>query len=324
MSDKTKAETPAQRSDVPSRPRAERPRRRGLLFPLLLIVLGVLFLGANLGYLAPISARALFQLWPVLLILAGVEIALGRREPYVALAVEILVVAAAVGLLIAQPRGIFGVPIAPADSGGATVERAGATSLSLRVEGGGGSYAVRGGASALVEARSRGGAIRVDEDRTGDAASVRIRPATVDVLFGGGAPQEVDVRVAGDVPTSLRVEGGAGDFTVDMTAMRIRDARIETGAARVDVTLPRPSGDVTVRIAAGAASVTVLLPDGVEARFTTSGGLLSTSVQNPRLSGGGTGGVAVSNVVAETAGYATASDRVTVTIEAGASSVTIR
>ena len=59
-------------------------------------------------------------------------------------------------------------------------------------------------------------------------------------------------------------------------------------------------------------AITIEIPAGIEAKITTSGGLTSTRVENPRVSG------------SETAGYATAADRVTIRISAGATSIVIR
>lgn len=303
-----------------------RPRgRAGLLFPLILIGLGALFFAGNFGYIPPVSARALLQLWPLILVVVGIEMIVARRDPLLALVVEIVVVALAVGLVVAQPRGLF----APAAAGpsSSSVARGGAASMSLRIAGGAGTYTLSGGATELVEARSEGGEIRVRDDRRGDAANVRVQPSGFNgdiALFGGTPPIRVDVRAASDVPTSLRVEGGAGEFTLDLRDIRLKDARIETGASRVDLTLPRPSGDVPIRIQAGAASLTIVVPDEVEARVATTGGLLSTSLQNARFGSGSSAAFARSGGANETAGYAAAKDRVTITIEAGASSITIR
>lgn len=307
---------------------AQRPRRRGLLLPLILIAVGGAFLAANLGYLPPISVRALFQLWPLLLILPGIEMLVGRREPYVALAIEILVIAGAVALVAAQPARLVPSLLggAPATTS-ATVTRDGARTLSLRIDGGGGTYTLAGGAASLVEARSAGGEIEVSTSRGADSADVRVKPTDQGGgLFttGGVPPVNVDVRVASDVPTTVRVSVGAGDFTIDLRDIQVRDARIETGASRIAVTLPRPSGDVPVRVQAGAASVAVIIPDGVEARITTMGALLSTASENARLGAATGSSLARSGSSTETAGYAAAKDRVTVTVEAGASSVTIR
>ena len=136
-------------------PPAERPRRRrGFLFPLLLIVVGALFFASNFGYLPPISARAVLSLWPLLLVVWGVEIILARRQPYLALAIELVVILAGVAAVVTQPGAIL-LP-AGASSSSATVEREGTRTLSLRVDGGGGSYSIAGGATTLVDARSDG------------------------------------------------------------------------------------------------------------------------------------------------------------------------
>jgi hypothetical protein len=316
---------------IPATPPAGRPRRRrGLLWPLLLIVVGGFFLASNLGYVGPVPIRTVLQLWPLLLVLSGIEVLLARREPILALAIEVLVVAVAVGLVVTQPRGLF-VPVGGAQpSSAAAVPRQGATSLALRVEGSAGTYSVSGGASDLVEARSDHGELTVRDSRRdgGQAAEIRVQPATIgDIhIFGTTPPTNVDVRVARDVPTSLRVEGGAGDFIVDLRDIQVRDARIETGASHVELTLPKPSGEVPIRIQAGAANVVIVVPGDVEVRITTSGAILSTTTLNPRIVASGTSSSNVrgSPSSVETPGYAAAKDRVTITIEAGASSITIR
>ena len=308
-------------TDATSAPGSARPRqRRGLLWPVLLICIGLLLFAGQYGYLPPVSARALLSLWPVLLILVGVEIALARRQPLVALAIEIAIVIAAVGVAVAAPRGGF-FSVAPQGTTSARVDRDSAKLLSLRVEGGAGTYTLRGGATALVEATSDGGQISVRTDRRADSTDVRVQPADTGFAFGSSAPSNVDVHIASDILASVRVSGGAGDFTVDLHDIKVRDARVETGASKLELTLPRASGDVNVIVQAGAATIVIIVPDDVEARVTTTGGILTTTSQNARLSGTP---AARNSTSYETAGYATAKDRVTVSIEAGASSITIR
>ncbi|TMD56739.1 MAG: hypothetical protein E6I83_02115 [Chloroflexi bacterium] len=88
--------------------------------------------------------------------------------------------------------------------------------------------------------------------------------------------------------------------------------------------LPKPTGDVAIDMNGGASSITVTVPDGVEARISTSGGLISLRSDNPRLGDtSGSRGVFAGRTSLETSGYATAHDRVTLTITAGASSIVI-
>lgn len=292
---------------------SERPR--GLLFPLILVVLGVLLLLANFGYLPPFSWRALFQLWPAILIAVGVDLVFGRRRPLIAFALELVVIAAALFLAFTQPASLFGTSEAGQTT--ATVERGSARTLALRVSGGAGAYTVAGGADQLVDVRAEEGQVRVSTIRHGDGVDVRVEPAGFGDVFPFGARRlDVRVLVARDAPTSIRLDGGAGDFTLDMRDIRVTDARVSTGASSIRVVLPRPSGDVPVRIVAGAASVEIEVPQDVEASVVTRGGAISFNSLSPRL--GASGGAA------STAGYASATDRVTVTVEAGASSVTVR
>jgi hypothetical protein len=304
MSDATVATT-----TEPRRP------RRGLLFPAVLILLGVVFLLGNLGYIPPVQLRAIVQLWPLILVVWGIEMVIGRREPILALALELGIIVLAIALVAIQPAGLFAPTLAGPSE--AIVQREGATTLSLRVVGGAGDYRVSGGAAALVEARSERGQIRARTTRRGDSAEVRVDPAEVTDLFRfNGPPQGVSVQIANDVPASIRIEGGAGDFTLDMRDLTVTDARIETGASNVHLMLPTPHGDIPVRIQAGAASIDIELPAGVEMRLTTRGGALSVQSSNPRLPVVGGAG--------ETSGYAAAKDRVTVTFEGGAATVTVR
>src|SRR6267378_6666447 len=77
--------------------------RRGLFWPLLLITIGLVFLLVNFGFIPGVTALSLFHLWPLLLILAGVDIAIGRRWPLAALGIDVAVLAFGVALLATQP-----------------------------------------------------------------------------------------------------------------------------------------------------------------------------------------------------------------------------
>lgn len=295
--------------------------RRGLVWPLLLIVVGAVLLAANYGLIAPVSALALLSLWPLILIIVGVDIAIGRRWPLAALGADVLVIAAAIALVTVAPVSSLGVvpfQFGPSGAPGtATVDvpRSDAKTMTLRISAGAGRYELRGGAGTLVHAESDHEDLRLRSALlTGDRIDVRVDQGFTGsgFRFGPSAASHVTMQVASDIPTSLTVDAGAGEFTIDTSALKITDARISVGAASLHVVLPQPTGDVPLTISAGASSITIEIPAGVEARITTSGGLTSTRVENPRFSG------------SETAGYATAKDRVTVRISAGATSIVIR
>lgn len=83
---------------------APAPRRdRSLAFPRVLIGIGVLLLLANLGYVGGVAWGQLARLWPVLLVLAGIDLLVLPRSFALAAVVETAIVAGALVYLLATP-----------------------------------------------------------------------------------------------------------------------------------------------------------------------------------------------------------------------------
>ncbi len=242
-----------------------------------LIVMGSIFLLDQLG----IFQFAWRVFWPILLIAIGV-----------------IVVVHAAGR---QGDGGQG---RAAGTNASVVARDGAARLELQLGAGGGTFRLAGGSTELVEVHSSTTDVAVQERRDGDLAHVRLRQ-DVASLGGWRGDTSWDIRIASDIPTQLRVDGGAANFELDLGAISIVDARLQVGAARARVVLPRPEGSVTVSITAGAASVTIEVPDGVEYRFEPSGGLNSVNGRTESL------------------GFDAATDRILIHFTGGAASVRI-
>jgi hypothetical protein len=304
--------------------------RRSLSWPLILITIGLVFLLVNFGYIPGVTAIQLLNLWPLLLILAGVDIAIGRRWPIAALGIDVAVIALGLALLATQPTVFSGPFFFDHDAGGVgqrdvSVERRSVTSLSLDINGGAGRFRVSGGSTMLVEAHSPNEDLRVrraEFDKGGEHADVRI-----DHNGGRRVAADVETRVASNVPTDLELNGGAGEFFIDLSDIMVSTAELNVGAASLTLTLPRPTPataapttkpipEVKIEVNAGASSIIIEVPEGVEARVTTSGALLTLTSTNAR--------VTASGLSAETSGYGSATARVTVRVTAGASSITIR
>lgn len=288
--------------------------RRGLVWPLVLIVAGLLLLAGDLGVVKSIRLVDVVAVWPLLLVLVGLELALAHRRPLLAFATEMAVLALAVALVIFQPayaRWLSFIPAAAGESSAVSVPRGSATALAFRLTGGAGSFIIHGGASDLVNVTSDRDDLVVHTTGS-NTVSVRVDEGGRGPRFGATPSARVDARLASDVAASVDIDAGAGDFTVDLSDVRTTDARLNVGAASLRLVLPKPNGNVSITVSAGASNLVIEVPDGVEASVTTSGALLSVRSENPRVSG------------TQTPGYASASDRVTVRVTAGASSIVIR
>ncbi|TME76471.1 MAG: hypothetical protein E6I48_04545 [Chloroflexi bacterium] len=297
--------------------------RRGLFWPLVLITIGLVFLLVNYGLIPGVTALSLLSLWPLLLILGGVDIAIGRRWPLAALGIDVAVIALGLVLLSTQPT-ILGspFPIFGGSSGGerdVSVDRQSVTAMSLEINGGAGRFRVVGGSATLVEAHSASADLRLRRSDLGPQTSSTHADVRIDQIGNkrvGGTTTDVETRIASDVPTELSINGGAGEFFIDLSDVKVTSAELNVGAASLTLTLPKPTGTVNVDVNAGASSIVIEVPEGVEARVTTTGLVLTLRSSNPRVTASGNS--------AETSGYGTATARVTVHVTAGASSIAIR
>ena len=77
--------------------------RQSRLIPMLLMTIGAVLLGANVGVLPGDAPHALLHLSPAILILVGIELLLGRAAPTAALALEAVVVTLSVVLAVVAP-----------------------------------------------------------------------------------------------------------------------------------------------------------------------------------------------------------------------------
>jgi len=73
-----------------------------LVFPAILIALGGLFLLANFGLIAPLSLRGVLALWPLVLVLVGIHLLVGRERPSLALGLQLGVLAIGLALVMAR------------------------------------------------------------------------------------------------------------------------------------------------------------------------------------------------------------------------------
>ena len=256
-----------------------RSRQRGyggILVGAILILVGVVVLLKNAGFLDVDWSL----LWPLILVGIGILVIAGALR------------AGAGGWGGAGDQSL----VVPVD---------GARRLELSLRLGAGTYRLAGGtASGLVEVTADRPTIASEASRSGDLARVRLSTAIERWGWDWRSGHSWQIGVATRVPAMLDMQAGAGNFHVDLSTLSAVSACFGIGAAELTVVLPRPTGEVPIRIEGGAASFIVVVPAGVHARVSTTG-LVTTSGPS------------------ETPGYATATDRVTVTLTGGAASVRV-
>lgn len=234
--------------------------KRGQVFwALFLLLLGSLLLLNNFGVIQ-VEVWSLF--WPSFLILLGVWFLWGS--------------------LSKTP---------PKESERAAIPLEGATKARVHIRHGAGRLQVSGGADPdYLLTGVFGWGLDKDITRRDHGVDVIMRPAHgvfPDVIFpwtwASGHGLDWEVAFNEDVPLDLTFETGAGEASLDLSTVQVRDLRLQTGASSTKVNLPRKSGHTAMKVEAGVASVSIQVPSGVAAKIQAVSGLSSINVDQNRF-----------------------------------------
>lgn len=304
----------------------ERRRRGGVIGPLVLIFIGAVFLLENTGYLPPNFWVNLWRLWPVLLVLAGIELLLAHRVPWIVLAglgaVVLIVGAAAVNSHVAPAPSSTAATRQDTSLGGASqaavTVRFGAGQLNLDglpqpAPGQLASMSYNGPPDLAPQPRytAVGGVAHLDYQTSGRAG-----PGFIPFV-GRQSDPRLDVSLAPDVPiTSLIIQTGATQAHIDLSSLRVNNVDMSVGAATAWMRLPENAGLTTLHISGGASTITLEIPQNVAARIRHQGGLSTLNVDQTRFPPGSDG-------LYRSTDYDTATNKVDISLETGVTTIQV-
>jgi DNA-binding MarR family transcriptional regulator len=136
-------------------------------------------------------------------------------------------------------------------------------------------------------------------------------------LILGGAKHSAVLTLTGKVPWELEIRGGLSRFAGDLSGTSVSGVHVTGGASDIELTLPAPSGTVPVRISGGAHKVVLHRPAGSTARIQVLGGAHQLRFDAQHFSSVG------GDVMLESGGFKTATDRYDIRFTGGASSLTV-
>jgi len=294
-------------------------RYRGIAFPILLIGLGLVALLVNVGALSWDQIGRLFDLWPLLLIVIGIELILRRAAaPPVATGVGALVAIVAVvaalayvtagpGFQVGSQAGSASAPLGSAEQGGLTVT-GGGLRFSARTGDTGGdlyraTYEYPPGAQPSFQNQDG----RVAIDFSGGNRH----------LFGSVGRRTLDVTLNAQVAWTLDLSGGGFSADADLRSGHLKGLSVSGGGISLTARLPAPQGTVPISVSGGGISAELHRPAGVEARVTVSGGGSEIDADGSHRN------ALAGSTEWMSAGYGSASDRYDVSAEGGGCHVTI-
>lgn len=267
-------------------PTSKRDRRgyRSLFWPVLFIGLGIAWLLSNLGLIPQTNLLFLARLWPVLLIVAGIDILLARRLPLLGALLGVLVVGTALGVAafapslgydLPQRSTSFGIFFAPTEVKSETFNEPlnDATSADIEIDFnqfGGNVEALPAGSPDLIDATI----YYLDEadfSVHGNAhRSVLLQTRTTGLHLGDFDHLLVDnayrwqVGLSPDVPMDLLLDASSGSITADLGALDLRSLNIDASSGRLEATLPASSSRYPATVTGSSGSMHLEVAAGAE------------------------------------------------------------
>lgn len=262
-------------------------KRDNLVFGLLLILAGVLFMGNSLGIF---SVNVWGVIWPLALIGFGLSILWGYFQGPQSVEVETLTV---------------------------PLEDAQTASVALAYGAGVLNVSAGTGPGTLLDARLAGGA-KWDIKRNGTSTQIRLeRDWQIQNLTNWQKEaNEWQVSLDRQIPLSLKLEGGASQTSLNLRDLNVRDLDVGSGASQISVVLPAAAGSTKAHFGTGLAQLEITVPEGVAARIKSESGLADINVDERRFPR--------REKEYESPDYVGAENRVEIHLETGLGSVRVR
>jgi len=265
------------------------PRRRSIVFPILLIFLGVLFLYRQFRPdFDPFPV--LWTYWPLILILLGFgmiwdhtrrqqnpdapqRFSMGSTIGTLAFILVLVAIFWHGHGFARGRRGMFAM-----QHKSQTIERQNAKSLRATIDMNAGDLTVSGGSQDLLDAsfdyRASSGTPQMEYHVSDGAGQLEVSQDKGDSNFNTTSDNSWTLRFARDIPTDLKVEMGAGEGRLRLRDVTLTNLELDMGAGSVEVDLTGDrTKDLRAEIQGGVGEADIRLPKNIGVVVNASGGL---------------------------------------------------
>jgi hypothetical protein len=280
----------------------------------ILVIIGILFLLNNFGAIE-FNWWVFFNLWPILLIIGGVNLVFANNRSQWATILKILVLIGGMAILIIcglTSRRPSGWPswtyhlnrdlnddddrdtadVADTTGGRSIVKvdgnsiyreayKPGLQLAKLNISGGATTYTLKGVTNDLFEATTKEYNIHYRlKTRTDSTTAVidfdmNTHKHGFGFNFGSKKNNRADIKLNSNPEWDISLQSGASKADFDLSYFKVKNLTIEGGAASYNIKLGQPLALTTISISTGAASATLYVPKNAACHITTDTGLSS-------------------------------------------------
>ncbi len=256
-------------------------RYRSLFWPIILIGVGVFWLLGNLGVLPENYLWMLSRLWPLALIVIGLDIIIGRRSPVIGALIGLGAVALVLVLVFAGPSLGLVPPEVELITERFTESIGSATSarVNLDLDIGKTTLAALTDPNTLIDAEiTHFGEVnfdvRGDKQKT---ISISHRASQINIgnwfLTTDTDRNRIwwDIRLSPEIPLTLNINGSIGETIIDLSELQIEDLEVDGDVGDFQITLPAMEKAYDVDINGGVGAFEVILERGAAVNMRIDG-----------------------------------------------------
>ncbi|HLF28599.1 MAG TPA: DUF5668 domain-containing protein [Anaerolineae bacterium] len=300
--------------------------RPNLFWPIVLIGVGVIFLLSNTGVITGNPWPIIFNLWPVLLIIAGLDLLFGRRTAAGALVGAVLglaLVGFVLWILLARPNlpGLnLSSPELKSEHVASALQDIQSAGVSIDFPSGDNQLHALGDSNNLIEGDlTYYGELEFTATDSGGRAEVRVDSSFSCFFcsFGGGERWDIGLNTRPEY--ALSIDLGSGGADLDLSRLKLSDSQLDIGSGSTHVVLPE-ADSFTLRIDGGSGSLNIRLPRALALRveIDRGSGSFDPGSRLQRI-----GEPSRDNEVYETENFGSAANAATLIIDGGSGSISI-
>jgi len=243
---------------------------RSLFWPIVLIGVGAIMLLVNIDIVPEPSFRLLLRLWPLALVVLGLDILIGRRSPIIGALIGLAAIALVVVLLYLAPsldleptlerkQLNFSTPLEDTTSAEVTIELERYATI----------------IHPLIDSDDLFDAVLetftdVNFNARGDQhKDISLRPSddgAFDFDWTGTSTRDMtwEIGLSPEVPLDLTVDVGSGSATLDLNDLILSELRVDGGSGSTDLAIPASGTRYPVEVNGGSGSFEIVIEQGAE------------------------------------------------------------
>jgi hypothetical protein len=267
-----------------------KPHYRSFFWPFILVGVGLVWLLSNLQIIPTVNLSVIFRFWPLLLVLLGLDILIGRRYRWAGAVIGLLAIGGVIALLIASPAlGIdtgaqtktetFSAPV-----GQATLVNYNLETSSAPVE----IRALKESTELVLANITHRGTIRFEVTGTTSKNVSISEVSDPNTWFNWDFSTDRlkwVIQLSPNVLSDLIIDGGSGSINADLTGVMLQSLRTHLGSGSSRFTLPAFTSPYTAEFESGSGSVNIQIPENADVSVVIDSGSGSINVSTPAGSG---------------------------------------